>query len=46
MSSSTSRGHFDGHVHRHHEIYLSDLGRTAPEKLRRIIRQPYLAAAA
>lgn len=25
----------------HHEIYLSDLRRTAPEKLRTIIRQPY-----
>ncbi len=26
---------------KHHEIYLSDLRRTAPEKLRTIIRQPY-----
>jgi hypothetical protein len=25
---------------RHHEIYLSDPGRTAPEKLKTIIRQP------
>ena len=25
---------------RHHEIYLSDLRRTAPEKLRTIVRQP------
>ncbi|MDP9824001.1 GyrI-like domain-containing protein [Nocardioides massiliensis] len=25
---------------RHHEIYLSDLRRTAPEKLRTILRQP------
>ena len=37
---------FDGHVQRHHEIYLSDPRRTAPERLRTIIRQPYLAAAA
>ena len=32
---------FDGHVHKHHEIYLDDPGRTAPGKLRTIIRQPY-----
>lgn len=25
---------------RHHEIYLSDVRRTAPEKLRTILRQP------
>ncbi|MFN3867157.1 MAG: GyrI-like domain-containing protein, partial [Demequina sp.] len=25
---------------RHHEIYLSDMRRTAPEKLRTILRQP------
>ncbi|MFV2198642.1 GyrI-like domain-containing protein [Nocardiopsis sp. LOL_012] len=28
---------------RHHEIYLSDLRRTAPEKLRTILRQPVTA---
>ena len=27
---------------RHHEIYLSDFRRTAPEKLRTIIRQPFI----
>lgn len=27
---------------KHHEIYLSDPGRTAPEKLKTIIRQPFL----
>jgi len=32
---------FDGHVHRHHEIYLGDPRRAAPGKLRTIIRQPY-----
>jgi hypothetical protein len=32
---------FDGHVHRHHEIYLGDPRRAAPEKLRTIIRQAY-----
>jgi hypothetical protein len=31
---------FDGHVQRHHEIYLGDPRRAAPEKLRTIIRQP------
>ena len=31
----------DLHPHRHHEIYLSDPRRAAPEKLRTIIRQPY-----
>jgi hypothetical protein len=35
---------FDGHVQRHHEIYLGDPRRAAPEKLRTIIRQPYVAA--
>jgi len=25
----------------HHEIYLSDVSRTAPEKLKTVIRQPY-----
>ncbi len=29
---------------RHHEIYLSDARRTAPEKLRTILRQPVTAA--
>jgi len=31
---------------RHHEIYLSDLRRTAPERLRTILRQPVVAGAA
>jgi hypothetical protein len=30
---------------RHHEIYLSDPNRTAPEKLKTIIRQPFMPAA-
>jgi hypothetical protein len=35
------QGHrFDGLVGKHHEIYLGDPRRTAPEKLRTIIRQP------
>lgn len=32
---------FDGHRHKHHEIYVGDPRRSAPEKLRTIIRQPY-----
>jgi signal peptidase I len=32
---------FDGHRHKHHEIYLGDPRRSAPEKLRTIIRQSY-----
>lgn len=31
---------FDGSVRKHHEIYLSDFRKTAPEKLKTIIRQP------
>jgi hypothetical protein len=30
---------FDGHAQKHHEIYLSDPRRTAPEKLKTVIRQ-------
>ncbi|MGW5237356.1 GyrI-like domain-containing protein [Monashia sp. NPDC004114] len=30
-----------GHSHKHHEIYIGDPRRSAPEKLRTIIRQPY-----
>lgn len=32
--------HFDGLRQKHHEIYLGDPRRAAPEKLRTIIRQP------
>lgn len=36
-------GHtFSGQKQKHHEIYLSDPGRTAPEKLKTIIRQPFI----
>jgi hypothetical protein len=33
-------GRFDGQLQKHHEIYLGDPRRTAPEKWRTIIRQP------
>ena len=36
-------GHtFDGAKQKHHEIYTSDPRRTAPEKLKTIIRQPFI----
>jgi hypothetical protein len=36
-------GHtFDGQKQKHHEIYLSDPRRTAPEKLKTIVRQPFV----
>lgn len=34
-------GTFDGRYQKHHEIYLGDPRRTAPEKWRTIIRQPF-----
>jgi hypothetical protein len=35
-------GHsFDGNLQKHHEIYLSDPRRSAPEKWKTIIRQPF-----
>jgi hypothetical protein len=36
---------FDGRRQKHHEIYLSDPRRTAPTKLRTVIRQPMVPAA-
>lgn len=36
------KGNFDGQTHKHHEFYLSDPRKTAPEKLKTIIRQPYV----
>lgn len=35
---------FDGRKQKHHEIYLGDPRRTAPEKLKTIIRQPVVPA--
>jgi hypothetical protein len=37
-------GHFDGRTQKHHEIYFSDPNRTAPEKIKTIIRQPFKTA--
>ena len=33
---------FDGLTQKHHEVYLSDFRKTAPEKLKTIIRQPFV----
>lgn len=35
-------GKFDGKKQKHHEIYLSDFRRVAPEKLRTVVRQSYV----
>ena len=37
-----SRRTFDGAKQKHHEIYMSDPRRTAPEKLKTIVRQPFI----
>ncbi|HBF37286.1 MAG TPA: hypothetical protein DDW50_08185 [Firmicutes bacterium] len=34
-------GSFDGKTEKHHEIYLSDFRKTAPEKLKTVLRQPF-----
>lgn len=37
------KGHtFNGNKQKHHEIYLSDMRKTAPEKLKTILRQPVI----
>ena len=35
-------GVFDGRVQKHHELYLGDPRRAAPEKLKTVIRQPFV----
>ncbi len=35
-------GKFEGSKHKHHEIYLSDPRKTSPEKLKTVIRQPFV----
>jgi len=35
-------GTFDGHNQKHHEIYLSDPRRANPDKLKTVIRQPFI----
>jgi hypothetical protein len=33
---------FNGPVQKHHEIYLNDVRRVAPEKMKTVIRQPFV----
>jgi hypothetical protein len=40
LSNAISNVQSDGRVRRHHEIYLSDPRKTAPEKLKTVIRHP------
>lgn len=35
-------GRFDGKVQKHHEIYLNDIRKVNPSKMKTVIRQPYL----
>ena len=35
-------GRYDGKVQKHHEIYLSDFRKTAPERLKTVLRQPFV----
>ncbi len=35
-------GKFDGKKQKHHEIYLSDFRKTSPEKLKTVLRQPFI----
>lgn len=35
-------GKFDGKTQKHHEIYLSDFRKTLPEKLKTVLRQPFI----
>ena len=37
----SSKGSLDGLEHKHHEIYLSDFRKVAPEKMRTVLRQPF-----
>ncbi len=35
------KGTFEGKLHKHHEIYLSDMRKVSPEKMKTILRQPF-----
>lgn len=37
-------GTYDGQIQKHHEIYISDFRRCAPEKLKTVLRQPFVPA--
>lgn len=36
-----NKGWFDGKIHKHHEIYLSDFRKVDPKKMKTILRQPF-----
>ncbi len=38
---NNNQGEFDGHLNKHHEIYLSDFRRVEPDKMKTILRQPF-----
>lgn len=38
---ASTGGTFDEKAYKHHEIYLSDFRKTAPEKLKTVLRQPF-----
>jgi len=35
------KGTFEGKIQKHHEIYLNDMRKVAPEKMKTILRQPF-----
>jgi len=35
-------GNFDGHKQKHHEVYLSDARKVKPERMKTVIRQPFV----
>ena len=35
-------GKFDGHIRKHHEIYLSDPRKANPATMKTVIRQPFI----
>jgi hypothetical protein len=37
-----NNGLFDGKIHKHHEIYLNDVRKVNPLKMKTILRQPYI----
>ncbi|MBN1410707.1 MAG: GyrI-like domain-containing protein [Spirochaetales bacterium] len=39
---SESGGRFDGQIQKHHEIYLSDFRKVRPEKMKTVVRQPFV----
>lgn len=37
-----NKGYLDGKTHKHHEIYLNDVRKVNPLKMKTILRQPYI----